>query len=183
MVSGLEMELAAKLSADDKLRFSGAFTKSKLGELVGFSNDYALPACTDPRAYNKPGDPTSGFVSANCLDVTGHEMPHAPRFSGTVLYEHSFHLGGSTLTPRTSIHYETASYLSVFNLGDGDRQKSYARIDLGARYDTGKWWADFFVRNVTDGKIKTSAGGGNGGIFTAQYKPPRTVGVNAGIDF
>ena len=38
-------------------------------------------------------------------------------------------------------------------------------------------------RNVSDGKVKTSAGGGAGGIFTAQYKPPRTVGVNVGTDF
>jgi iron complex outermembrane recepter protein len=182
-VSGLEFELAANLGPNDRLHLSGAFTKSRLEELVGFSNDYALPTCTDPRAYNVPGDPSSGFVSNNCLDVTGNEMPHAPRLSATVLYEHTIPLGQAELTPRISVHYETASYMSVFNLGDGDRQKAYARVDLGARYSAKNWYLDAFVRNVSDGKVKTSAGGGTNGVFTAQYKPPRTIGFNVGMDF
>lgn len=186
-VQGIEFELAAQLSPADRLHLSGAFTRSKLGELVGFSNDYALPACTDPRALNDPSLPydpvTNTYVSANCLDVTGNEMPHAPSFSGTLLYAHAIDLGEASLTPRVSLHYETSSWLSVFNLGDGDRQKSYSRIDLGARYAMSNWYADFFVRNVTDGKVKTSAGGGTAGVFTAQYKPPRTIGVNVGVDF
>ena len=105
------------------------------------------------------------------------------KFSGTLLYEHTFRLAGGALAPRISVHYETASYLSVFNLGEGDSQKAYARTDIGARYTAKGWYADAFVRNVSDGKVKTSAGGGNGGIFTAQYKPPRTVGFNVGTDF
>ena len=126
-------------------------------------------------------------------------MPHAPRFSATLLWEHTFSFAsGSTFAPRMSLHYETKSYLSVFNLAsgnarynpavyngvtDGDLQKSYARLDLGGRYTAKNWYADVFVRNVTDGKVKTSAGGGTAGVFTAQYKPPRTIGVNVGTDF
>jgi iron complex outermembrane receptor protein len=182
-VSGLEFEVAARLTPNDRLNLSGAFTKSRLEELVGFSNDYALPACTDPRALNVPGDPSQGYVSANCLDVTGHEMPHAPRFSATLLYAHTFALGEASLTPRISIHYQTASWLSVFNLGAGDRQDAYARVDLGARYTAKNWYVDGFVRNVSNGKVKTSAGGGTDGVFTAQYKPPRTIGFNVGMDF
>ena len=182
-VSGLEFEVAAKLSANARLHLSGAFTRSKLEELVGFSNDYALPTCKDPRALNVPGDPSKGYVSNNCLDVTGNQMPHAPRFSGTVLYQHSLPLGAGNLTPRISIHYQTSSYLSVFNLGDGDRQQAYTRVDIGARYNARNWYLDGFVRNVSDGKIKTSAGGGTNGVFTAQYKPPRTIGFNVGSDF
>jgi iron complex outermembrane receptor protein len=169
------------------MQVSGAFTKSKLGELVGFSNDYALPACTDSRALNDPSKPydpvTNKYVSGSCLDVTGNEMPHAPHFSGTLLYEHSMPVGEGTLAPRVSIHYETASFLSVFNLGDGDRQTAYARADIGMRYSVKSFYVDGFVRNVSDGKIKTSAGGGTNGIFTAQYKPPRTIGFNVGTDF
>ncbi|PZP28726.1 MAG: TonB-dependent receptor [Roseateles depolymerans] len=198
-VSGLEFEVAVNPTANDRVHLSGAFTKSKLGELIGFSNDYTLPPCSDPRAYNKPGDPTSGYISANCLDVTGNKMPHAPTFSATLLWEHSFHLANeATLAPRIALHYETKSYLSVFNLAegnarfnpaqyggvsDGDMQKSYARLDIGARYTAKNWYADLFVRNVSDGKVKTSAGGGANGVFTAQYKPPRTIGLNVGTDF
>ncbi|MDI4632852.1 TonB-dependent receptor [Pelomonas sp. V22] len=175
-VSGLELELAAMLSDDDRLQLTGSYTKTKLGELVAASNDYALPACFD------------AALGGNCLKVTGHELPHAPKFSLQLRYEHTIHLGGgNTLTPRISYHYQTANWLSVFNLGDGDRQKSYSTADLGLRYAAKKnWYVDAFIRNATDAKVKTSAGSAGSyanPVWTAQYLPPRTVGVNAGYNF
>jgi iron complex outermembrane receptor protein len=173
-VTGFESELAAKLTPDDRVQLTLAVLNTKLGKLLGLSNDYALPTCTQ--------DPSFG----GCLDVTGHKLPHAPRFSAQVLYDHVFRMAdGATLTPRISLHYETESWLSVFNLGDPDKQKAYTRTDLGLRYVSGKsWWVDAFVRNAENKNIKTSAaGGGNGGIFVAQYMPPRTFGVNVGYNF
>jgi len=144
-----------------------------VGQLIAFSRDYTLPTCTDPIASQ---------ASGQCMDVTGHELPHAPKLAANLMYEHSMALGSGTLTPRINIKYEGASWLSIFNLGDGDRQKAYARVDIGARYFNKGWWVDGWVRNVSDGKVKTSAGS-NGTIFTAQYMPPRTYGVNAGMEF
>lgn len=170
-IYGFESELAAKLSAADKLQLTLAWTHAKLGQLVGGSNDYLLPAC------NLPGIST-------CLDVTGNRMPHTPNVSVQLLYQHMFELAdGATLTPRLSTHYETASWLSVFNLGEGDRQKAYTRSDIGLRYAANRsWWIDAFVRNVGDTKVKTSAMNAFG-AWQAQYLPPRTIGVNTGIDF
>ncbi|MDE2427189.1 MAG: TonB-dependent receptor [Burkholderiales bacterium] len=171
-IYGFESELAARLSKDDKIQVSLAITKATLGKLIGGSNDYALPAC------NVPG-------IGNCLDVTGNTMPHTPKFSTQVQYQHTFHLSQGTLTPRISLHYETESWLSVFNLGEGDKQSAYARTDLGLRYSsTGKssWYLDAYVRNASDNKIKTSALNGFG-PWLAQYLPPRTVGFNIGTDF
>lgn len=170
-IYGFESELAAKLTKEDKIQVTATYTHAELQHLIGGSNDYALPAC-----------PITGITS--CLDVTGNTMPHSPRFSAQVLYQHTFNLADGTLVPRISTHYETASWLSVFNLGDGDRQKSYTRTDLGLRYDSNKnWYADFFVRNVEDSKIKTSAQNGFSGVWQAQYLPPRTYGVNVGHSF
>ncbi len=173
-VSGFESELSAQLTPDARLNLTLAFIKTKLGKLLGLSNDYALPVCT--------ADPSFG----GCLDVTGHKLAHAPSFSATVLYEHTIHLaGGALLRPRISFHYETDSWLSIFNLGDADKQKAYTRTGLGVRYMSGKsWYFDAYVRNLEDKNIKTSAaGGGNGGIFVAQYMPPRTFGINVGYNF
>ena len=173
-VSGLESELAAQLTPDGRLQLTMAFTKTKLGKLLGLSNDYSLPACT--------ADPSFG----GCLDVTGHKLAHAPSFSAQVLYEHTIHLSaGAILRPRVGLHYQTESWLSIFNLGDPDKQKAYTRTDLGVRYISSKYWyVDAFARNLEDKNIKTSAaGGGNGGIFVAQYMPPRTFGVNVGYNF
>jgi iron complex outermembrane receptor protein len=170
-VWGLETEIAAKLTREDKVQVTAAYTNAKLKNLIGGSNDYSLPACTVPGITNP------------CLDVSGNTMPHSPKFSAQVMYQHSFALEGGTLIPRISMHYETASWLSVFNLGDPDKQKAYTRTDLGLRFDANsKWYFDAFVRNVEDGKIKTSAMNANG-PWQAQYLPPRTFGINVGRSF
>jgi iron complex outermembrane receptor protein len=170
-VWGLETEIAAKITPDDRVQFTAAYTNAKLKHLVGGSNDYVLPACTEPGITNP------------CLDVTGNTMPHSPKFSAQVMYQHSFALDSGTLIPRISAHYETASWLSVFNLGEPDRQKAYTRTDLGLRFDANsKWYFDAFVRNAEDAKIKTSAMNANG-PWQAQYLPPRTFGINVGKSF
>ncbi|WP_426107046.1 TonB-dependent receptor [Massilia sp. TSP1-1-2] len=170
-VYGFESEISARLTPADRISVTLAVLKAKLGALVAGSNDYALPPCTvDTRI-------------ATCLDVSGHNMPHAPKFSTTVQYQHTFNLADGTLVPRITAHYETEAELSVFNLGPEDRQKAYTTADLGLRYQSSKgWWIDAFVRNVSDEKVKTSAFNGFG-PWLSQYKPPRTAGLNAGYDF
>jgi len=170
-VYGLETEIAARIAKDGRLSIALAVLDTKLGHLIAGSNDYSLPTCTvDPSI-------------SNCLDVTGHKLPHAPKFSTTVQYQHTFRLAnGGSLIPRITARYEDEVRLSVFDLGPEDRQKAYASADVGLRYQQDKWWVDAFVRNVSDKKIKTSAFNGFG-PWLAQYKPPRTVGINTGFDF
>ena len=170
-VYGLESELSVNFTPDDRVQLGGAYTHTRLGYLIAGSNDYALPVCASPGI-------------SNCLDVTGHRLPHSPTVSGTAQYEHTFRLAdGSKLAPRVNFHYESSSWLSVFNLGDGDLQKSYTRTDLGLRYSAVKdWYIDAFVQNVEDGRIKTNAQN-SFGAWQSQYLPPRTYGFNAGINF
>lgn len=171
-VYGLESEIAARIGSNGRLQVTLAVLKAELGDLIAGSNDYTLPTCTVDTSI------------ATCLDVSGNKMPHAPRFSTTIQYQHNFHVGSDgTLSPRITAHYETDAELSVFNLGPEDRQEAYATADLGLRYQNGKgWWIDAWVRNVNDKKIKTSAFNGFG-PWLAQYKPPRTIGINTGFDF
>jgi iron complex outermembrane recepter protein len=170
-VYGVESELAAKITKDDTVQVSMAYLHTKLGYLLAGSNDYSLPTCPDPKI-------------TSCLNVDGHRMPHSPTGSMQVQYEHAFHFAdGGKLSPRINLHYESASYLSVFNLGDGDTQKAYARTDLGLRYEAAKqWYVDAYVQNVSDGRIKTNAQN-SFGTWQSQYMPPRTFGVNMGYEF
>ena len=174
-ISGFESELSAKLTPDDRIQATLAFIQTKLGKLIGLSND-----------YNLPGPCKLVNIGNGCLDVTGNRMPHAPSFSATVQYEHTFRLGnGATLIPRISLHYETESWLSVFNYGELDKQAAYTRTDLGLRYNSGKsWHVDAYLRNAENANIKTSAAGGpTVDLAVAQYKPPRTIGVNVSYNF
>jgi iron complex outermembrane receptor protein len=170
-VYGLESELAAKLTRDDNLQLSVALTHTRLGHLIAGSNDYSLPTCAVPGI-------------SKCLDVTGHKLPHAPTFAAQLLYEHRFHLrSGATLVPRASVHFESSSWLSVFNLGSGDEQSSYTRTDLGLRYNARKsWWVDGYVQNLENSRVKTNAQNAFG-PWQSEYLPPITIGANVGIDF
>ena len=170
-VYGAETELTAKITKDDLVQFSAAYEHTRLGYLLAGSNDYSLPKCPDT-------------TISNCLDVTGHQLPHAPKGSLQFQYEHTFRFAsGGKLQPRVNFHYETGSWLSVFNLGDGDRQKAYTRTDLGLRYQAPKnWYVDAFVQNLEDGRIKTNAQN-SFGAWQSQYMAPRTFGVNAGFEF
>jgi len=170
-VYGFESELSAQLTKDDSVQLSAAYEHTRLGYLLAGSNDYVLPKCPDTQI-------------STCMDVTGHRLPHAPTVSGQAQYEHTFRFGdGSSLAPRISFHYESSSWLSVFNAGDGDLQKAYTRTDLGLRYQAAKdWYVDAFVQNVEDSRIKTNAQN-SFGAWQSQYLPPRTFGINAGYRF
>ncbi|MFZ6846819.1 TonB-dependent receptor [Undibacterium sp. RuRC25W] len=173
-IAGFETEIAAKLSKDDRVQLSLAYTpKATLGKLIAGSNDYSLPKCV--------ADPTI----STCVDVTGYTMPHTPKVQLQVQYQHTLHLArDATLTPRISVHYESESGLSVFSdyFGAPDKQAAYARTDIGLRYARNNFYIDGFVRNVSNNNIKTSALNGFN-TWQAQYLPQRTFGFNAGIDF
>ncbi|HZP67508.1 MAG TPA: TonB-dependent receptor, partial [Rudaea sp.] len=180
-VSGIESEVNAILGDADRVNavFS-AIPQKKLGTLLyAGSNDYGgLPPCA----------PASGI--GNCLNISGNDLAHAPDWSATLIWEHKFVLAnGGSLAPRLSGHYETSSWLSPFNLGEGDQQKAYFRGDFTMRYTPpgARWWAGLYVFNFTDVKVRTNAGRtalSNGQfIYTSQYLPPRTFGVNFGLDF
>ena len=170
-VYGAESELAARVTKDDLVQLSLAYIHTRLGYLLAGSNDYTLPTCPDPQI-------------SKCMNVDGNRMPHSPTGSMQLQYAHTFHFpDGGKLEPRINLHYESATYLSVFNLGAGDTQKAYSRTDLGLHYQSPKeWWVDAYVQNVEDGRIKTNAQN-SFGTWQSQYMPPRTFGVNFGYDF
>ena len=179
-VFGIESELAYQTKDDRANLIFSAIPKKELGTLVyAGSNDYqGLPAC--PPASNL----------ANCANVTGNDLPHAPNVSLTAIYEHDFHLGnGGRLTPRISAQYQSSQWLSYFNLGEGDQQKAYTRGDLSLRYTEpgDKWWVNAYVQNISDGKIRTSAGRflmSDGSLqYVSQYLAPRTYGLQFGVWF
>jgi len=180
-VLGFESELALQQQDDRFNLIFSAIPKKKLGTLLyAGSNDYAgFPTC--------PAGAPLGV--SNCLNVTGNDLPHAPNFSLTTIYEHDFHLGnGGRLTPRLSAQYQSAQWLSWFNLGAPDEQKAYVRGDLSLRYSEpgDRWYVNLYVQNVSDDRIKTSAASSevNGSLlYYSQYLPPRTYGVQLGFWF
>jgi iron complex outermembrane receptor protein len=182
---GIEAELTANITRNDRLNLAATVQKTKLDDLITVDN----------RIYNN--DP------ANYENLKGNELPHAPRFSATATYEHDVVMdNGGKLTPRFTLHYETRSWLTYFNgdvasryapadqAGKGllgtafDQQKAFAKIDIALAYTMpgGKYMVEAFAQNLTDHRIRTSAsvsGPTNGlsPVYLSNYEPPRTWGV------
>ena len=192
---GLEAEMVANLTDNDRLQFSGTLQKTKLEDLESI----------DGRLYD-------GGKLSSIVQLKGNELAHAPRFSATLSYEHDFELAsGAKITPRFTTHYETKSWLSYFN-GDAnpfvnpndpadnmpnrgtngtdwDRQKAYFRSDASIRFlsPDQKYSVEAFVQNIENGKIRTGAGAFGAPrydpVFLSNLQPPRTWGVRARANF
>ncbi|WP_260928125.1 TonB-dependent receptor [Novosphingobium sp. 9] len=184
---GIEAELAARLTDNDRLNLAATYQHTEFDTLYTVDN----------RIYNVEAD------GSTIENLKGNELPHAPHFSMTGSYEHDFLFGsGARLTPRATVHYETRSWLSYFNgdvasrydaddqagkglLGTGfDKQKAYAKVDLGLSYSSpdDRYGVEVFVENLTDKRIRTGASvaGATSGltpVFMSNYEPPRTWGV------
>ncbi|PZU59570.1 MAG: TonB-dependent receptor [Sphingobium sp.] len=192
---GLEAEMTANLTDNDRLNFSGTLQKTKLLELEA----------VDGRLYD-------GGKLSSIAQLKGNELAHAPRFSATASYEHDFVMAsGARITPRFTTHYETKSWLSYFN-GDAnpfvtandpadnmpdrgtngtdwDRQKAYFRSDASITFTSAdeKYSVEAFVQNIENGRIRTGAGSFGAPrydpVFLSNLQPPRTFGVRARANF
>ncbi len=174
---GLELELAAKVTADDTVQFASSFQKTRMENLVTL----------DSRLYSlNPADPL-----ANVANIKGNQLPHAPAASLTLGYDHSFGLwNGAALISHLATHFETMSWLSYYNervpiggVADWDRQKAYSRTDYSLIYQARgerKYEVEAYIRNIEDHNIKSNAY-----VYMIQqvpyplavYQPPRTWGV------
>jgi iron complex outermembrane receptor protein len=169
---GIEAELVANLTANDRLQITATAQDTKMDELLA----------ADGRIG--PND------AAHAVQLKGNELPHAPHFSGTVAYEHTFDLeSGGRVIPRIATHFETKSWLSYFNQGAPDQQGSYTRTDVSLRFEPADapWSVEAFVQNLEDKNIKTGAGAAGvpnyDPIWTAVYQPPRTWGFRLRTKF
>jgi len=111
-------------------------------------------------------------------DVSGHNLPHAPRLSVKLQYAHDFGLpGGGTLTPSAGVYWQSANYLRPLNLPI-DYVGAYSKSELGLAWEdpAHHWTARAYVHNLEDKAVRNSALVALGYYF-ADYNPPRTYGV------
>ncbi len=186
---GIELEAVGQLTDRDRIQLATALQKTKLRRLVTLDQRFDF-------------DPNDVAAQQN---LAGNELPHAPRFSITLTYEHDFDTAnGGTITPRLTTHYETSSWLSIFN-GDRpnrivngqpggfgtefDKQKAYMRSDAAIRYTSpGKnLIVEAFVENIENKKIRTNATvypvSTTEASFVSLLKPPRTFGGRVKLNF
>ena len=180
-IKGIEAEWSWRVSRADRFSGNVSLLDAKYDDFL--TCDSALLDCS---------------VAANAVNLSGNSLPHAPRFSTTMAYEHEFTMaGGGKITPRAQVHYETETNLGTFStIGanappaalaspDARKQKAYSTVDLSLRYEEpkGRWYTELFVVNATDEAVKTDASWNTGSTWTSFYRPPRTMGVRASYKF
>ena len=185
---GLEEELAWKVTREDTLT---AGITLQHATLKGWNS-------CDSNIYIDCGNATQ--APGELRDYKGSTLVHTPTFAGTLTYDHTFTLpNGGTIIPRASMHFETMTYLNLYNdrgtyggQTDPFIQKAYTRTDLGVAYNTPdrKYTVEVFARNLEDGRIKTEADTTTIGsgltrqlIPTGLYEAPRTVGARVAAKF
>ncbi|MET3762048.1 TonB-dependent receptor [Sphingomonas sp. UYEF23] len=131
-------------------------------------------------------DPVTG--AAVSRNVSGNDLPNAPRFALTGGLEYRFDFAnGATLTPRVDGKYSTAYYYSVFNDAD-TRQTAYATGNAQLTYAPagGHLQISAFVRNFTDKAVFANATRNFTAIpsiNTYQFQPPRTYGMRLSFKY
>lgn len=182
IAKGLEGELTARLSPVDTLNLAVAVQRTEI--------DTLLTADPNLSTNNNITLPTGSKVR----DLKGNELPHSPHFSLNMGYEHRFNLAdGARIAPRINSHYETASWMDVFNDGAPSRQKAYTRTDVTVRYTPASdshWHVEGFVQNLENKDIKTTINVVNlppassaAPVWQAMYLAPRTYGMRLTADF
>ena len=180
-IKGLEAEWSWRLTRASRLVGNVSFLDAKFDEFL--TCDSSLLSCDNP---------------ANVVNLKGNSLPHAPKFSTTLSYEHDIGLSnGNKLTPRIQLHHQSKTNLSQFDrIGanapaaalkypDARQQDAYSTVDLSLRYEEAKarWYLEGFVVNAGNEKIKTDVSWVTNSTWTSFYNPPRTYGLRAAYRF
>ena len=89
----------------------------KLWQIYGFTYDPFTDAPNGGR----------GFAA----DLSGNELPNAPRFTANVGAQYTFHLGNWDLTLRGDYYRQSSSYFRVYNT-EYDRLKAWDSVNMAA---------------------------------------------------
>ena len=117
-------------------------------------------------------------------DVSGNELPNAPKWSGRISYAHIFDMGNAgKITPSVDFYVQSRTFSDIQNYVQS-RRASYTKTDLNLRYETsdGQLSVTAFVNNLENERVPNNLVT-VWSSTTANYDPPRTYGVRLGMQF
>lgn len=162
---GVEAEMTALLSANDRLSLAPAFTKSEF---------------TDDFTFLNPITNVTSFTYTK-----GKRVPRTPKFSVSMDYSHRFDLSsGASITAQTDARYQGEHFTdfsdSVYTAsGVPDArfvQEAYTQVNasLGFAAAEDRYRVTLYGKNLTDKIYKVGIPGGPANIYVSD---PRTYGV------
>ncbi len=190
-VSGLEVEWDYKPWKGAKVGGALAYLNTDIRDYGPYNDNYA---CAERVEFNAPACPAA-FTGAgplngqNLYDVTGNNLPNAPKLTFQFNLSQAFVLdGGYKVTPFLKVNWRDKVYFTVRNedwARIGRYQKAAAMGDASVRLDSPEstWHAEAYVRNITNERYKYNGNTATGGAMLASYNEPRMFGVRAGFNY
>lgn len=119
-------------------------------------------------------------LSFGC-DLSGNNIPHSPRYSGSAYASYAFDLGGAqTLTPFAAVTFSGQYDEQSFNDRLG-KSPDYVKLDLTLTYKySDQLSLEAFGTNVTSSTVRTIVSYG-GTPLQASYEPPAQYGLRLTI--
>jgi iron complex outermembrane receptor protein len=180
-IKGVEVSLKYLWTPDDTFSANAAYEDSKYETFV-YSQP---PGIANPSSTAcQVGAPAGGSQTVDC---SGFPLTRAPRFSGTLGYQHVFALpSGDRMTAAVQSHMSTNYYLAEDYIA-AEKAAGYTRTNLSLTYEPMHTQIKItgYVRNVENSAVYT--GGIEQpfvpGLFFANIMPPRTYGVRFDVGF
>ncbi|MDE2250176.1 MAG: TonB-dependent receptor [Gammaproteobacteria bacterium] len=185
---GVELQTQAQLSAHDQLSMNVAY-------LSAVFENYQFPL---------PADPGNPSLNIQFQDLSGYTEFSAPRWTGTLSYQHSWGLPhDAQLAFSVMSHAESYSWLSPNHEPDS-RQPGFSRSQMALQYSSAndKYEMQAYVHNLENrvvfnnythqGQPAGAVGGplgfgpGAGSLATRNFvtvNPPRTFGLSFQVKF
>jgi iron complex outermembrane receptor protein len=192
-IPGLEIEWDYKPWHGARLGGGFAYIDTSVHGFNNYSDDYqcgdvrkefGIQPC--PAVYNGPD---KSLLGRKLYDITGNHLPNTPKYQIFLNFSQAFDLaGGYRVTPYVKVNWRDKAYFDLRNSDwahIGRYQKAYATADASTRLDgpDGKWYAEAYVRNLTDSHAKTWNDSVWGGFMKASFIEPRMFGMRAGLNF
>jgi iron complex outermembrane receptor protein len=161
-------------AAQTAVTIMNGVTVAGVGQRRVFAPGYK---CSPQAGTGGAGQPAVAFV----CDLSGNNIPHSPKYSGSAYASYRIELGGdSALTPFASVSFAGSHDEQAFNDWLA-RAHPWQKLDLSLTYEYNKQISvEAFVDNVTNSKIQTLVSYG-GTSLQASYEPPRMFGARIRI--
>ncbi|QBI01933.1 TonB-dependent receptor [Pseudoduganella albidiflava] len=189
-MSGLELEGQYRPQPGTRINYAYGYLRAKVRSYPGYSENRDISCNIRTSAGAPPCVRYTGTDPAlrNLfpVDITGHDLPNAPRHSVRIDIAHDFELAnGYTLTPWLAARWQDKMYFTLRNLDTShvsDAEPSYGVVDAALRLEApnGKWHVEAYVKNAGDTISKNFARVVEPGYVLGSYNDPRMFGVRVG---
>jgi len=189
-IAGLELEVDYKPWRGARVGGFASYLSTKMKDYPSYSDGWSCDYRAEMGAVPCPpvyagSDPT--LVGRNVHDITGNQLPLAPKMSLGVNFAQTFNFdNGYSLTPWVQLKWQDKMYFTLRNLDNphiSDAQKASTKIDASIKLVAPKHWhVEAYVLNLTNKMTKNAASDG-GGWVKGTWNDPRMFGLRVGIEY